>query len=218
MAIDREQVLHVARLARLDLTEEEVERFSQQLGAILEAVSTVSELELGDVPPTSHPLDVVNVWREEHMNEPGAKRDSIGDKEKHGDQVTNRVEGRHEVHQLRSEHLIPFAVGKRLWHVIGLAAPERGSHADRAQTTILIYLHAGLAKDNEDNQLLAIFDDAVAKSKFVATMQRTRIMIDELNSKSVEEHEENFGTFLTTEVRAVLGQIVEAIEKVRDDA
>jgi len=65
MAIDREQVLHVARLARLDLTEEEVERFSQQLGAILEAVSTVSELELDDVPPTSHPLDVVNVLRED---------------------------------------------------------------------------------------------------------------------------------------------------------
>jgi aspartyl-tRNA(Asn)/glutamyl-tRNA(Gln) amidotransferase subunit C len=65
MAIDREQVLHVARLARLDLTEEEVERFSQQLGAILEAVSKVAELELDDVPPTSHPLDVVNVWRED---------------------------------------------------------------------------------------------------------------------------------------------------------
>ena len=62
MAIDREQVLHVARLARLDLTEEEVERFSQQLGAILEAVSKVSELDLSDVPPTSHPLEVVNAW------------------------------------------------------------------------------------------------------------------------------------------------------------
>ena len=65
MAIEREQVLHVARLARLDLTGEEVERFAQQLGAILEAVSKVSELELDDVPPTSHPLDVVNVWRDD---------------------------------------------------------------------------------------------------------------------------------------------------------
>ena len=65
MAIDREQVLHVARLARLDLTEEEVERFSQQLGAILEAVSKVAELELDDVPPTSHPLAVVNAWDED---------------------------------------------------------------------------------------------------------------------------------------------------------
>ena len=65
MAIDREQVLHVARLARLDLTEEEVARFSQQLGAILEAVSKVAELELDDVPPTSHPLELVNTWGED---------------------------------------------------------------------------------------------------------------------------------------------------------
>jgi aspartyl-tRNA(Asn)/glutamyl-tRNA(Gln) amidotransferase subunit C len=61
MAISREQVLHVARLARLALSEEEVERLGAQLGAILDAVSKVSELDLSDVPPTSHPLDLVNV-------------------------------------------------------------------------------------------------------------------------------------------------------------
>ena len=63
MAITREQVLHVARLARLDLSEEEVARLQEQLSAILEAVSKVSELDLDDVPPTSHPLDLVNVLR-----------------------------------------------------------------------------------------------------------------------------------------------------------
>ena len=63
MAISREQVLHVAELARLALTEDEVERFTDQLGAILEAVGKVSELELADVEPTSHPLRLVNVWR-----------------------------------------------------------------------------------------------------------------------------------------------------------
>ena len=62
MPISREEVLHVARLARLELNDEEVERFREQLSAILEAVSKVSELDLSDVPPTSHPLDVVNVW------------------------------------------------------------------------------------------------------------------------------------------------------------
>ena len=49
MAITREQVLHVARLARLDLGEDEVERLQEQLSAILEAVSKVSELDLDDV-------------------------------------------------------------------------------------------------------------------------------------------------------------------------
>ena len=59
--ISRDEVLHVARLARLELTGDEVTRFQEQLSAILEAVSKVSELDLSDVPPTAHPLDVVNV-------------------------------------------------------------------------------------------------------------------------------------------------------------
>ena len=65
MAITREQVLHVAKLAHLDLTDEEVGRFREQLSAILEAVGKVSELDLSEVPPTSHPLDLVNVLAED---------------------------------------------------------------------------------------------------------------------------------------------------------
>ncbi len=61
MAITREQVLHVARLARLELSEDEVARFQEQLSAILEAVGKVSELDLEGVEPTSHPLALVNV-------------------------------------------------------------------------------------------------------------------------------------------------------------
>jgi len=62
MAITRDDVLHVAKLAELDLTDEEVDRFQEQLSAILEAVGKVSQLDLADVPPTSHPLSVVNVF------------------------------------------------------------------------------------------------------------------------------------------------------------
>jgi aspartyl-tRNA(Asn)/glutamyl-tRNA(Gln) amidotransferase subunit C len=65
VAISREEVLHVARLARLELSDEEVERFRGQLSAILEAVSKVSELDLSDVPPTSHPLAIANTWAED---------------------------------------------------------------------------------------------------------------------------------------------------------
>ncbi len=65
MAITREQVLHVARLARLRIPEGEVEEVQAQLGAILEAVSKVSELDLAGVEPTSHPLDLVNTWDED---------------------------------------------------------------------------------------------------------------------------------------------------------
>ena len=62
MAITRDEVLHVAKLARFELTDDEVTRFQEQLSAILEAVSKVSELDLSDVPPTSHPLEIANAW------------------------------------------------------------------------------------------------------------------------------------------------------------
>ena len=62
MAITRDDVLHVAHLARLALREDEIERLQAQLNAILDAVGKVSELDLADVPPTSHPLALVNVF------------------------------------------------------------------------------------------------------------------------------------------------------------
>ena len=65
MAITRDEVLHVARLARLELTDDEIDKFTEQLSAILEAVAKVSELDLSDVEPTAHPLDLVNVWAED---------------------------------------------------------------------------------------------------------------------------------------------------------
>jgi aspartyl-tRNA(Asn)/glutamyl-tRNA(Gln) amidotransferase subunit C len=65
VTISRHEVLHVARLARLALTDEEIERLTEELGAILDAVGIVAELDLEDVPPTSHPLDVSNVWDED---------------------------------------------------------------------------------------------------------------------------------------------------------
>jgi len=69
VSISRDQLLHVARLAHLDLSDEEVERLTAELGAILDAVSKVSELDLDDVPPTSHPLALVNAWAEDVPHE-----------------------------------------------------------------------------------------------------------------------------------------------------
>jgi aspartyl-tRNA(Asn)/glutamyl-tRNA(Gln) amidotransferase subunit C len=63
--ISRELLLHVAHLARLELRDDELARLEVQLNDILAAVSKVAELDLADVPPTSHPLDVVNVWGED---------------------------------------------------------------------------------------------------------------------------------------------------------
>ena len=65
MAITREDVLHVAALARLEIPEDEVGAVRDQLGAILEAVGKVSELDLAGVEPMTHPLDLVNKWAED---------------------------------------------------------------------------------------------------------------------------------------------------------
>jgi aspartyl-tRNA(Asn)/glutamyl-tRNA(Gln) amidotransferase subunit C len=74
MAISRKDVIHVAHLARLEIPESEIDRVREELGAILEAVGKVSELDLEDVEPTSHPLDVVNVFGEDEPR-PSLSRD-----------------------------------------------------------------------------------------------------------------------------------------------
>jgi aspartyl-tRNA(Asn)/glutamyl-tRNA(Gln) amidotransferase subunit C len=61
--IDREQVLHVARLARLELSDEEVAKISGELSNILEHIEKIGELDLDGVPPTSHSMDVSNALR-----------------------------------------------------------------------------------------------------------------------------------------------------------
>jgi aspartyl-tRNA(Asn)/glutamyl-tRNA(Gln) amidotransferase subunit C len=61
--IEREQVLHVAKLARLGLSEEEVERMAGELSGILEHVDRIAELDLDEVEPTSHVVELENVLR-----------------------------------------------------------------------------------------------------------------------------------------------------------
>jgi aspartyl-tRNA(Asn)/glutamyl-tRNA(Gln) amidotransferase subunit C len=61
--IDRDQVLHVARLARLELTDEEVVKMASELSGILEHVERINELDLENVAPTSHVVAVENVLR-----------------------------------------------------------------------------------------------------------------------------------------------------------
>ncbi len=62
-AITRAEVAHLARLARLDLEEAELDHYAEQLDVILQAVARVSEVAADDVPPTSHPVPLVNVTR-----------------------------------------------------------------------------------------------------------------------------------------------------------
>ena len=60
MALDRDDVLHAAGLARIGLADDEVDGFLRDLSGILEHIGNISELDLKDVPPTSHPLALAN--------------------------------------------------------------------------------------------------------------------------------------------------------------
>ncbi|WP_341525955.1 Asp-tRNA(Asn)/Glu-tRNA(Gln) amidotransferase subunit GatC [Nostoc sp. UHCC 0302] len=74
--IDREQVRKVANLARLELTPEEEEQFTTQLGSILDYVQQLNELDVSNVVPTTRAIDVSNVTREDEL-QPYADREAI---------------------------------------------------------------------------------------------------------------------------------------------
>lgn len=62
-SLSREEVVHVAKLARLELSDEQIDVFTPQLAAILDHAADVEALELDDVEPTAHPYPLQNVWR-----------------------------------------------------------------------------------------------------------------------------------------------------------
>jgi len=74
--ISRDDVAHVARLARLDLTDEELDRFTEQLAAVLDYAAEMAALDTAGVPPTAHPLQLANVWRDDVVR-PSLDRDEV---------------------------------------------------------------------------------------------------------------------------------------------
>ena len=65
MPITREEVAHLARLSRLALSEDELDRFAGQLDVIIAAVARVQEVAADGIPPTSHAVPITNVFRED---------------------------------------------------------------------------------------------------------------------------------------------------------
>lgn len=63
--ISREEVRHLADLARIDLSDDELDHLAPQLSVILESVASISDVAAGDIPPTSHPLPLTNVFRDD---------------------------------------------------------------------------------------------------------------------------------------------------------
>jgi aspartyl-tRNA(Asn)/glutamyl-tRNA(Gln) amidotransferase subunit C len=74
--IDRSEVLHVARLARLELTEEEVQRMAGELSKVLDYIDKISELDLENVPPTTHVVEVTGALRADEPR-PSLSREEV---------------------------------------------------------------------------------------------------------------------------------------------
>ncbi len=75
-SLTREEVAHVARLARLQLTDEQIDTFTPQLAAVLDHAADVEALDLDDVPPTAHPHPLANVLRPDEVRDAGI-RDAV---------------------------------------------------------------------------------------------------------------------------------------------
>lgn len=67
MKLSREEVLHIARLARLGLTKAEVDKFSEQLSHILESFEELQQVDTTDVPPTAQPIPLQNVTKDDEV-------------------------------------------------------------------------------------------------------------------------------------------------------
>ena len=76
MALTADEVRYIARLARVGLTEEEVERLRDELSHILDHFAILSKIDTDDVPPTAHVVEMSNVWRDD-VPRPSAPREEV---------------------------------------------------------------------------------------------------------------------------------------------
>jgi hypothetical protein len=110
-------------------------------------------------------------------SDPGVSAQAIGRIGKHGSKPSSLRNGPRIV-WLTSEHVIPFAVGKRLWEVVGMVVPSRGGHQDSGQTTIMIYYEAAERKTTDDLTLINLFQAAVGTARAEERMTRARRQIE----------------------------------------
>jgi aspartyl-tRNA(Asn)/glutamyl-tRNA(Gln) amidotransferase subunit C len=90
MKLTQEEVLHIARLARLGLTDTEINRLTQQLSKILESFKVLQQVDTTDVPPTAQPNTLNNVLKDDE-NKPSLSQDEVLDNAPHKDKEFFRV-------------------------------------------------------------------------------------------------------------------------------
>lgn len=110
-------------------------------------------------------------------SDPGVSAPGLGRIGNHGSKPPSNRKGP-KIHWTESEHVIPFATGKRLFQMVKLVVPGRGGSVDRSQTTIMIYYEAARLKTPADNVLSADFEAAVTAGDVQGRLTAARLAID----------------------------------------
>ncbi len=137
--------------------------------------------------------------------DPGVSAPGLGRIGSHGSKPSSQRNGP-AIHWLESEHVIPFATGKRLWQMVDLVVPGRGGHEDRGQTTIMIYYGAARIKTPADNELSEAFEAAVGRAGFQTTLTRARRAFDAGDRGALKGASD------------VLAQLMQGLRVAKDDA
>jgi hypothetical protein len=140
------------------------------------------------------------------VSTPGRSAPGIGRIGSHGSKPPSLRTG-DEIWWLESEHIIPFATGKRLWEVVNLVVPKRAGHEDRGQTTIMIYEKAARFKTPADNEVSEMFEAAVRRIRAPQRMNDARLNIEAGHPERARP-----------EVEEIVGLMVMNLETARDNA
>ncbi|GIJ55321.1 hypothetical protein [Virgisporangium aurantiacum] len=140
---------------------------------------------------------------------PGRSAEGLGRTGPHGSKPPSLRDGP-PIHHLESEHVIPFAIGARLWELLSLVLPVRGRSEDRKQTTIMIYRGAAARKTKVDQKVIEQFKAEFAASGLAGDMSAEVAFAQ--GGGHVGEHGDG------GPARAVLADMAAAIEEIRADA
>ncbi len=138
--------------------------------------------------------------------DPRVSARGIGEIQEHGAKPPSNRTGA-KILWTESEHIIPFATGKRLWEVVGLVVPGRGGHEDKGQTTIMIYYEAARFKTPVDNEVSPELAAKIRESDAVNTMSRAKLLIDAGHPEQAKPL-----------VRPVMGQMFAGLRAAKQDA
>ncbi len=77
MSVDKKEIIKIAKLAKLNFSDEEIEKFTSQFNEILDYMTKLNEINTDDVPPLSHPLEVTNVMRDDKLKSSIETKDAL---------------------------------------------------------------------------------------------------------------------------------------------